>query len=88
MRMLVECSEPAQASSLDDMAMCVAMRRSARCMLESALKTNERQNAYGGRNLTTHWTEARVSRSLIVNLSVPTLIARSVNSGVRRHFPY
>ena len=65
MKMLLEGSEPAQASSLDDVAMCVAMRRSARAMIESALKANETRNAYVGRNLTTHWTEARVSRSFI-----------------------
>jgi hypothetical protein len=33
--------------------------------------------------ITTHSTEARVSMSLIENLSILALIARSVNSGVR-----
>ena len=33
--------------------------------------------------ITTHSTEARVSQSLIVKLSVSALCARSVNSGVR-----
>ena len=37
-----------------------------------------------GRSLTTHWTGARVSLAFIVNLSVPALCARPVNSGVMR----
>jgi hypothetical protein len=44
------------------------------------------QNGHVGQNLTTHWTGARVSRSLIVDLCVPALNARPVNSGVR-HAP-
>jgi hypothetical protein len=52
-------------------------------MIESALKANETRNGHGGRNLTTHSTEARVSQSVIEKLSVAVLNARSVNSGVR-----
>ena len=36
--------------------------------------------------LTTHSTGARISFHFIVNMSVPTLCARPVNSGVRRLF--
>ena len=36
------------------------------------------------RHLTTHSTGARVSLAFIVNLAVPTLNARPVNSSVRR----
>jgi hypothetical protein len=43
----------------------------------------ERQSGHGGRNLTTHWTGARVSRSFIVELAIAGLNARPVNSGVR-----
>ncbi len=52
-------------------------------MVESALKAQVAQNGRVGRNLTTHWTGARVSNILIVELGVAVLCARPVNSGVR-----
>jgi hypothetical protein len=53
-------------------------------MLESTARCWARQNSNDARNLTTHWTGARVSISLIVNLAVVQLNVRPVNSGVRR----
>jgi hypothetical protein len=52
-------------------------------MIKSTVRGQARQIGYVGRNLTTHWTEARVSRSFIVSLLVSALSARSVNSGVK-----
>jgi hypothetical protein len=51
-------------------------------MIQSMAKAEATRRSYGGRNLTTHSTEARVSRSDIVNLFVAVLNARSVNSSV------
>jgi hypothetical protein len=51
-------------------------------MIESMEQTRESRKGHVGRNLTTHSTEARVSWFLTVKLSIPALIARSVNSGV------
>jgi hypothetical protein len=53
-------------------------------MLESKVQDRETQNGRGVRNLTTHWTEARVSWSFIREAwMLDALNARSVNSGVR-----
>jgi hypothetical protein len=52
-------------------------------MIESRLKDRERRNGRVARNLTGHSTGARVSRSLIVELSIPALCARPLNSVVR-----
>jgi hypothetical protein len=53
-------------------------------MIESNAAGWERQNGYDARNLTTHWTGARVSKPVIVELAIAVLNARPVNSGVRR----
>ena len=52
-------------------------------MQESMVNAQGRQNGDGGRNLTTHSTGARVSRSVIVESSLAGLSSRPVNSGVR-----
>ena len=52
-------------------------------MIESKATGRETKNGNVGRNLTTHSTGARVSWSFIVDLCVPALNARPVNSGVR-----
>jgi len=52
-------------------------------MIQLAVKAQAIKSGYGGRNLTTHSTGARVSMSFIENLCVSALIARPVNSGVR-----
>jgi hypothetical protein len=52
-------------------------------MIQSTTKAHGTKNGYDGRNLTTHSTGARVSRSFIVELAVAGLCARPVNSGVR-----
>jgi hypothetical protein len=52
-------------------------------VIQFTAKAQETKNGDGGRNLTTHWTGARVSRSFIVELAVAALCARPVNSGVR-----
>jgi hypothetical protein len=53
-------------------------------MIESTVKGRERQTGHDGRNLTTHWTEARDSLPFIrEDWMLGTLCARSVNSGVR-----
>ncbi|HEU0143437.1 MAG TPA: hypothetical protein VFQ47_01510 [Nitrososphaera sp.] len=53
-------------------------------MIESTMKAQTRQNGYVERNLTTHWTGARVSVYFIVELFVAALSARPVNSSVRQ----
>ena len=60
-------------------------RHAAAGMLNETINSDrlERQSGHGGRNLTTHWTGARVSSLLIVELCVAVLGARPVNSGVR-----
>jgi hypothetical protein len=53
-------------------------------MIESTSEAQETKSGKVARNLTTHSTGARVSRSLIVELSLAVLNARPVNSGVGR----
>ena len=53
-------------------------------MIQSTEKAEETKSDYMARNLTGHWTEARVSEPLRVESSLAALIARSVNSSVRR----
>jgi hypothetical protein len=52
-------------------------------VIESAVKCRECQNGNVVRNLTTHWTEARVSLPFIRETRMlDALCARPVNSGV------
>jgi hypothetical protein len=51
-------------------------------MIESKVRGRARQDGNVARNLTTHSTGARVNLAFIVNLSVPALNARPVNSSV------
>src|SRR5215213_6651889 len=85
MLMWLECGEPAQASSIDDLVRRIAMRHWESRMIKSTARGQARQDGRIARNLTTHSTGARISRSFIEKLPVPALHARPVNSGVRRN---